>query len=495
MPVLASDSVEDVGDLARGSGIPNRLAMQEWRYENARRFAKGVNRMVCSARSNWFGAWVAAIVVVKATASGCSADVDGSAELRRAIVEAAAIPAAEAAGMGQRGVTGAEGLAVIQDQRLTIALLALVTRGPFCREDGAYLSEQGSSPGLEYKELMTDPGVLAGCFRAPTADRRLAASIADEFSRRSGDRGGDWSQVISAIWPSYITDIESDTDGESLDGVVTYTAPGCWQGRIGFHAALSDERWVVTGFDLPLLGWAVTLEESGTWKATRTKPGVSFPKAHRIGVDTDGRSVFSGVTFPNDRVVMVGFGAGGTLEVFDGDGNPHKSEGPSEFIDGRPVVLVPSTRDATVGDFLDALTAVHSSEPSVPAIGMFGMQPGAEFSGRGEILENITLITDGSMIPIDEPINAGPRFCISPSAIHVSTGQEMPLPVEHKGETLVFAEYEVRKHPDRVFLINPQREASFSDFEVVLVAIQRAGGGGAVVAVERYRGIAVVFGG
>ena len=451
--------------------------------------------MVCSTRSNWFGAWDAAIVVVIATASGCSADVDGSAELRRAIVEAAAIPTAEAAAMGQRGVTGAEGLAAVRDQRLTIALLTLVNLGPLCREDGAYLAEQGSPPGLEYKELMTDPAVLAGCFRAPTADRRLAASIADEFSRRSGNRGGDWSQVISAIWPSYITDLESDTDGESLDGVVTYTAPGCWQGRIGFHAAWSDEEWVVTGFDLPLLGWEVTLEESGIWKATRTTPEVSFPNAEWIGVDTDGRSVFSGVTFPNDRVVMVGFGAGGALEVFDEAGFPQRPEDPGEAINGRPVVLVPSGNDATVGDFLDALTVVHSSEPSVPAIGMFGMRPGAEFPGRGEILENITLITDASMIPIDEPINGGPRFCISPSAIHVSTGQEMPLPVEHNGETLVFAEYEVRKHPDRVFLVNPQHGASFSDLEVVLVAIQRAGGGGAVVTAERYRGIAIVFGG
>ncbi|HSL18804.1 MAG TPA: hypothetical protein VLB51_12930 [Methylomirabilota bacterium] len=90
-----------------------------------------------------------ATAIVMAFASGCSADVDGTAELKRAIVEAAALPAAEAVAMGERGMTGAEGLAGVQDQRLTIALLALVTRGPFCRESGAYLAEKGPRASLE----------------------------------------------------------------------------------------------------------------------------------------------------------------------------------------------------------------------------------------------------------------------------------------------------------------------------------------------------------
>jgi hypothetical protein len=295
--------------------------------------------------------------------------------------------------------------------------------------------------------------------------------------------------LASVIWPEYITDLEWTVDGSQLVGTVGFEARGCWSGEVAFVARQSLWGWRVEEFDLPVFGWSFRLESTGSWKATRTDRPPEIPVGEFVGFHTSGESTFEAPIGSADGPVPVGFSRDGSIEILSTSAQPEAPSPRAEGLDDRPVVLIGLEPDLVIGDFLGALGALRESGASIPVVGLVAR--GGQFpapGGRGfDYVANI--VTDAVKIRIGDEVDTGPRFCISPGAILVSTGQELPIPLYSEDEALEFAEYEVKQNGTLMFLVNAQSEAPFFGLEVVLDAVARAGGDGVFLSTDRFHGI------
>ena len=358
-----------------------------------------------------------------------------------------------------------------------------------CRENGLYLAERGPHSEFAYAAPETGAETLGECFRAPPGDRRTAGEFSSRPQGKFAATPEDVSRLASVIWPEYITDLEWTVDGSHMVGTVGFEARGCWSGEVAFVARESPLGWRVEEFDLPVFGWSVRLESNGFWKATRTDRPTEIPDVAFVVAHNSGKSVFEAAIGGADGPVPIGFSRDGSIEILSTSAQPEASSPRAEGLDNRPVVLIGLEPDLVIGDFLGALAALRKSGASIPAVGLVarGGQLPAPGARGFDFVANI--VTDAATIRIGDQVDTGPRFCVSPDALLVSTGQELPIPLYSEDEALEFAEYEVRENATRMFLVNAQAEAPFFGLEVVLDAVFRAGGDGIFLSTDRFHGI------
>jgi hypothetical protein len=161
-----------------------------------------------------------------------SPDALSVGEATRLIPSAAAIPTETL----ERFVTDPPStVSGIEDQRLTALVLAMDPESA-AREDARVLGD--------FRYISA---------QSPTPQKILRTV-----------RSGDGTATI--IRPEYIVDCTCRSEDGRAEGVVTFRAPGVYEGQAEFTAERADGRWRVTGFRMPAYRLETRRTSDGTWQ-------------------------------------------------------------------------------------------------------------------------------------------------------------------------------------------------------------------------------------
>ncbi len=107
-------------------------------------------------------------------------------------------------------------------------------------------------------------------FRCLTEGPPKPASLVGEIQRTVsvGPLHGR-SGLVTSLHYERITRCTCDVDGDVARGIVAFSVPGLYAGKVGYVATRQDGQWNITEFDLPGYGIKTVLGEDGVWKVEK----------------------------------------------------------------------------------------------------------------------------------------------------------------------------------------------------------------------------------